>query len=128
MPKVRDTAALSEGDQTWLGSTRGIRTNKTGKLDVTAFTVADGYIPSGTPLGLRTADNELVPYTTGAVDGSQNLYGFLFTDQAVLDGQTELQNVPVMDHGRVRVSRLPVAGFARPAPANDHTTVVYDLT
>lgn len=229
MPKVRDTAALSEGDQTWLGSTRGIRTNRTGKLNPSNFTAPNGYIPSGTPVALDGATGELIPYAAGANEvqtldlgaatagtititfdgetteaiaynataatvqtalealsnvgpgdavvsggplpggislsfggdyagenvpeitvtpsgltggtvtvatttqggtstaGSDELEGFIFTDQAVEAGQTEIQNVPLMDHGRVRTSRLPVA-FTRPAPENDHTTVVYDLT
>lgn len=126
MPLIREIPGISEGDQTWLGSTRGITKNRTEKLDVSAFTVdpALGYIPSGTPVAYATAPTEadhsmLVPFDAAGVDQTGILEGFLFTDQKVYTGQTEDINVPVLDHGRIIISRLPVDGFV--APAADKT-------
>lgn len=135
MPNRIETPALSEGDQTWLASTRGIYTNRSVKLNVADFTVdpALGYIPSGTPLALVDAPGTdegqmAVPYDSTAVAGSgpEVLAGFLFTDQRVVADTTDTYiNGPLLDHGRVRISRLPVAGFTAPAAANDATTIVY---
>jgi hypothetical protein len=118
MPNRIETPALSEGDQTWLASTRGIRTNQTVKLKLSAFTVnpALGYIPSGTPLAIVA--NEAVPFVAAGSGGTEKLAGFLFTDQRVVSGSTDTHiNVPLMDLGRIRTSRLPVA-FTIPTAAN----------
>lgn len=133
MPNRVETTPLSEGDQTWLASTRGITTNRTVKLHVADFTVdpALGYIPSGTPLALvdapGTDEGEMaVPYdSASAVAGEKVLAGFLFTDQRVAVGSTDTYiNGPLLDHGRVRISRLPV-DFTAPAADSDNTTIVY---
>lgn len=126
MPLMRENGIpLSEGDQTWLGSTRGIDKNRTEKLDVTKFTIDPklGYIPSGTPLAYSVdptnGDHSLVvPYDKAGVGITSTLQGFLFTDQKVYAGQTESINVPLVDHGRIIISRLPV-NFE--APAADKT-------
>lgn len=124
MPKQRETAPLSEGDQTWLGSTRGITTNRTEYLvpnDFPANQRADGFIKSGTPVSQVAGKGKLLPYTAGTTI----LAGFIFTDQVVGASLTEAINVPVLDHGRVRTSRLPVTGFVAPAAANNNTTIVF---
>lgn len=133
MPNRIETPALSEGDQTWLASTRGITHNRSCKLNLASFTVdpAKGYIPSGTPLALVDSDDaglEAVPYVAAAVDGSGVLAGFLFTDQVVVPGSTdEYVNGPLMDHGRIRISRLPVA-FTVPADGADNGLFTYDVS
>lgn len=133
MPNRIETPALSEGDQTWLASTRGIRHNRSCKLQVSAFTVdpALGYIPSGTPLALVDSDDEgqeAVPYAAGNVGESGVLAGFLFTDQVVRPESTdEYVNAPLADHGRVRISRLPVA-FVVPAAGKDASLFTYDVS
>lgn len=133
MPNRIETPGLSEGDQTWLASTRGIYTNRSVKLNVADFTVdpALGYIPSGTPLALVDAPGTdegqmAVPYdSASAVAGENVLAGFLFTDQRVAVGSTDTYiNGPLLDHGRIRISRLPVA-FAVPSDANDAGNFVY---
>lgn len=125
MPKQRETTPLSEGDQTWLGSTRGITTNRTETLIPNDFPAAqrtDGFIKSGTPVSYDATNKKLIPYVgTGTPN---KLAGFIFTDQVVGATLTEKLNVPVMDHGRVRTSRLPVE-FTVPTPANDGTTIVF---
>lgn len=134
MPNRIETPALSEGDQTWLASTRGIRHNRSCKLQVSAFTVDPdlGYIPSGTPLALVDSDDaglEAVPYVAGGANGTGVLAGFLFTDQVVPVGSTdEYVNAPLMDHGRIRISRLPVAGFVAPAAAATAGLFTFDIS
>lgn len=128
MPLVRENGTpLSEGDQTWLGSTRGITKCRTEKLDVSAFAsiiaAKGGYIPSGMPVAFATvptaADHGmLVPYDPQGSGGTTLLQGFLFTDQKVYPGQTEDINVPLLDHGRIIIHRLPVGAFEAPATSN----------
>ena len=133
MPNRIETPALSEGDQTWLASTRGIYKNRTCKLNLASFTVdpALGYIPSGTPLALVDSDDEgleAVPYAAAGVGGTGVLAGFLFTDQVVVSGSAdEYVNAPLMDHGRIRISRLPVA-FVAPAAAATAGLFTYDVS
>lgn len=136
MPNRIETPELSEGDQTWLASTRGITKNRTVKLNLASFTVdpAKGYIPSGTPLALVTSDDaglEAVPYdgTEGTVTGAGILAGFLFTDQVKVAGTVdEYINAPLLDHGRIRISRLPVAFVAPVAAAKKNTNFNYDVS
>jgi hypothetical protein len=127
MPNRVETAALSEGDQTWLASTRGLDKNPQGKLKLSTFTPTDGYIKSGTPVAkIGTGLNEeLVKYVPGASDGTQILAGFLRNDVIVVAGSTDVYaNVAFIDHGRIRIGRLPVA-FVVPAKANDNGLFTY---
>lgn len=115
MPRLT-TETYGTGDQSWLGSDHGIFNARTELLDISAFTAGthypNGYIPSGTPVAL-VAD-VLVPYvaTEATVTGAGILAGFVFTDQAVV-GTNDFA-VPLLDHGRVRVSKLPIT-FVAPA-------------
>lgn len=123
MPKQRETYPLSEGDQSWLGSTRGITTNRTEFLIPSDFPAAlreGGYIKSGTPLSQVNGEGKVMPYT-----GTEDFAGFLFTDQVVGADLDEALNVPVMDHGRVRTSRLPVEDFTVPTADLNNTTIVF---
>lgn len=123
MPNRIETPVLSEGDQTWLASTRGIRTNQTVKLKLSAFTVVDGYIKSGTPLAIVA--NEAVPFVFAGSGGNEKLSGFLFTDQPVTTGTADTHiNVPLVDLARIRTSRLPVA-FTIPTAANTLGSFVF---
>lgn len=125
MPKQRETYPMSEGDQTWLGSTRGITTNRTETLVPSAFPAnvrEGGYIKSGTPVTV-TVDEDGNHETTLYVDGAV-LSGFIFTDQVVGADLDEALNYPLMDHGRVRTERLPVE-FTAPAPEFNATTIVF---
>lgn len=119
---------IGGGDQSWLGSTHGIANARTEVLDPTSFTAAthypNGYIPSGT--ALAKVSGKLVPYDkTEATDtGAGVLAGFLLTDQRVVG--TATFPVPLIDHGRVRVSKLP-GSFTAPAAAAKRaaTTIVF---
>lgn len=127
MPKLR-TEAFGAGDQTWLGSTHGIRNARTGIIDISAFTPAthylSGYIKSGTPVAL--VGGVYVPYdvTVGTVAGAGILAGFILTDQPV-SGTADF-GAPILDHGRVKVAKVPYASFVTPIPAKNATTIVFN--
>jgi len=101
MPRLK-TEPFGTGDQSWIGSTHGIYNCRTVKLDPTSFTGAthypNGYLPSGTPLSI-------VDGTAVRFDGDAPLAGFLYTDQKVAGDET--LNVPLYEHGKVRIGRLP---------------------
>lgn len=100
MPNFR-SESFGVGDQTWLGSTHGIRNARTAVLTVSAFTPVDGVIKSGTPVD--AADEGAVVPFTGA-EGER--LGFVLTDQAV--GADAKINAPILRHGIVKVDNLPV--------------------
>lgn len=126
MPRFRTEQDITTGNMEWLGSGHGIRNARTEILDISAFTAAthypNGYIPSGMPVA--KVGGVLVPYdaTEATVTGAGILAGFVLTDipLRVTPGTTapatEDQNVPLLDHGRVKVAKLPIT-FVRPAAA-----------
>lgn len=121
MPKYA-VETYGSGDMTWLGSTHGIGNARTTLVDPSKFTKAehypDGYIRSGQPVTLDTS-GIAGPYTGGE---GETFDGFILTDQ-VTDGEATFA-APLLDHGRVKVDRLPVA-FTKPDAATDQTTFVY---
>jgi hypothetical protein len=120
----------------WLGSNHGIRNARTEILDISAFTAGthypDGYIKSGTPVA--KVGGVLVPYdaTEATVTGAGILAGFVLTDipLGVTPGATAVAtedfNVPLLDHGRVKVGKLPIS-FVKPTAAakSSATTIVF---
>lgn len=130
MPRLR-SEILGTGDQSWLGSSHGIRNCRTQTVNVGAFTAAthypNGYIPSGTPVALVA--NLLVPYDSleATVAGAGVLAGHLFTDQRVVG--TANFAAPLLDHGRVKSAKVPVGvqAFTVPVAAAKRasTTIVY---
>ena len=106
-------------DMTWLGSAHGLRNARTVTVDTTAFSAQakNGVIPSGTPVTI--AKGVATPYA-----GSGKFSGFILTDQPVVG--TNDFGVPLIDHGRVRVAKLPVS-FTAPAAAAKRaaTTIVF---
>lgn len=119
MPRLK-TETFGSGDQSWLGSTHGLRNARTVTIDISAFTAGthypDGYIPSGTPVAI--VSDLAVPYdkTEGTVTNAGILAGFILTDQPVV-GTVDFP-APLLDHGRVIVSKVPYSGgFANPAAA-----------
>lgn len=127
MPRMK-SETFGGGDLSWLGSTHGIANARTEILDISAFTAnthyPNGYIPSGLPVA--KVGGVLVPYdaTEGTTTGAGVLAGFILTDQTVVG--TNDFGVPLIDHGRVRVSKLPIA-FTAPAAAAKRaaTTIVF---
>ncbi len=125
MPRLK-TETFGGGDQSWLGTTHGIANARTEILDISAFTAnthyPNGYIPSGTPVA--KVSGVLVPYdaTEGTTTGAGVLAGFVLTDQAVV-GTNDFA-VPLYDHGRVKVAKLPVSFTAPTAAAKRAATTI----
>lgn len=114
--------SFGAGDQSWLGSTHGIRNARTEAFDPADFTsvTVSGTVPSGTALAKLAG--KLVPYDAAAETDAGKLVGFLLTDQSATHGA---RGVPVLDHGRVKVANLPNSSFTPPAAAKDLTTIVF---
>lgn len=105
MPKLR-TETFGSGDQTWLGSTHGIRNARTAVIDISAFTAAthypDGYLRSGTEV--NAADETAIKPYTGAAGEK---LGYLLTDQRVVGNQDF--GAPILRHGIINIPKLPIA-------------------
>jgi hypothetical protein len=126
MPRL-SSETFGGGDQSWLGSSHGIRNARTETIDISAFTAnthyPNGYIPSGTPVAI--VSGLAVPYdvTVGTTTGAGILAGFILTDQKVV-GTTDF-GAPVLDHGRINTAKVPFASFVKPITAKDATTCVF---
>jgi hypothetical protein len=127
MPRLR-SETVGTGDQSWLGSAHGIWNGRTETVDISAFTAGthypEGRLPSGTPVA--KVDGKLVPYDSaeGTTSGAGVLAGHILTDQTVF-GDADFP-VPVLDHGRVKASKVP-HDFVAPAAAAKRAavTIVY---
>lgn len=127
MPRIQ-TETFGSGDTSWVGSTHGINNARSEMLDISAFTAGThypkGYIPSGTPVA--KVGSALVPYdaTEATVTGAGILAGFVLFDQRVV-GTADF-SVPLLDHGRVIVAKVPIT-FVKPAAAAkaSATTIVF---
>ncbi|HIW98914.1 MAG TPA: hypothetical protein H9871_02095 [Candidatus Nesterenkonia stercoripullorum] len=121
MPNLHSESFGVAEKASWLASAHGIWNGRTVRLLVSAFTDEyrpDGqFLSAGTPLQ-ENNDGLHVPYA-----GTGRFAGFLLTDQSVVNTD-ETINVPLLDHGRVNVDKLPL-DFTVPAPGNDDTTFVY---
>jgi hypothetical protein len=128
MPKLRQET-FGPGDQSWLGSTHGIRNARTVIIDISTFTPAahypDGYLPSGFPIAVVGGVG--VPYdvTVGTTTGAGILAGHLLTDQRVI-GTADF-GAPLLDHGRVKTAKIAAffTGFVKPIAAKLAATIVY---
>lgn len=126
MPRIQSENVYS-GDMSWLGSAHGIGNARTETIDISTFTAnthyPNGFIPAGTPVAI--VGGLAVPYdvTAGTTTGAGILAGFVLTDQKVV-GTTDF-GAPVLDHGRINVSKVPFASFTKPATAKDATTCVF---
>lgn len=117
MPRLK-SETFGSGDQSWLGSSHGLRNARTVTIDVSAFTAnthyPNGFIPSGTPVAI--VSNLAVPYdgTEGTTTGAGILAGHILTDQPVVG--TEDFPAPLFEHGIVLASKVP-GTFTAPAAA-----------
>jgi hypothetical protein len=112
------TENFGPGDQSWLGSRRGVDTAQTVTLDATACAslVTQGYIPSGVPLAYNPSTKKMEPYDhtgSGGTAYKATLAGFLVADVPVVvaPGETGVGDIvaAMLDFGRIVTNRLPVA-------------------
>lgn len=104
-PRVETFGA---GDQSWLGSDHGVDAARTVTINVTAAAskIASGVIKGGEALGKITATGLYAHYNSAASDGTEVLAGFLLQDTPVVTGAGNVV-APLLDHGRVVLSKLP---------------------
>lgn len=98
----------------WLGSEHGVENARSVTLDAAQIqdfkptlkngTHRTGQVPSGIPLK-ATSEGKYAPVTAAG----DTLAGFLLTDQP-FDGERDVI-APMIEHGKVRVGRLPKAAF-----------------
>lgn len=99
-------------NRSWLLSPHGTEPGTTPSvtLDISKFTAGthypNGYIPSGTVLGIVTATNMAAPYDPGASDGSETPVGILFSSLPVNPGSTKVGGAYLV-HGFVSRKKLP---------------------
>ena len=132
MPRFRTERDVVSGNMDWLGSGHGLRNSRTEILDISTFSAAthypNGFIPSGLPVA--KVGGVLVPYdaTEATVTGAGVLAGFILTDQPLFvdpgASATEDINVPLLDHGRVKVGKLPIT-FVGPTAAAKSANVQF---
>lgn len=102
IPKIEQ---FGSGDQSWLGSAHATDACQTVTLKGSALASFGGSIPSGTPLKKSATGGTFEPVTSA----DDTLAGFLFTTQSQ-SGSGDVA-APMLDHGRVRVDRLPASAF-----------------
>jgi hypothetical protein len=101
--------------RSWLLSPHGTDpgTTLSGTLDISAFDATqhrpNGYIPSGTVLGVITATGLLAPMLAANSDGSQTAVGILLSSVKVpnLADLTKDAGCAYMVHGFVDAAKLP---------------------
>lgn len=110
------TDSLVAADQSWLGSSAGVRTGRPVTFDMTTFTSGthypDGFLKSGLALGKITASGKYGPYDDAAADGRQTCVGFLLdAPKAPASTATPIQGSLLDGTGNPRVilAKLPVA-------------------
>lgn len=99
--------SFGQDDQSWLGSAHGTQSAQSITLDVSTFTKAthypDGWLKSGLPL------QKLASGKYGLWVTTKDLAGFLLTaTQAPVLAATPVGG-SLLEHGRVKVAKLPVA-------------------
>lgn len=103
-------------DRAWLIGQHGVDLTPSVTLDITKFTknthYPNGFIKSGTPLGVVTATGLYGPYNDAAADGTEVCRGLLFSFARAIDefGNT-LAKVggARFIHGAVKEAKLPIA-------------------
>ena len=128
MPRLQSDTFLGN-DQTWLGGTHSIYDTRTETLDISTFTAGthypNGYIKSGTPLA--KVSSLMVPYDSleATTTGAGVLAGFLYTDQKVV-GTGDFP-IPLLDHGRIKVAKVPqgVQAFTAPVAAAKRAATMF---
>lgn len=104
-------SSVGQDDQSWLGSAHGTQATQTITIDTTTFTDAahftdgvGGWLKSGLPLTVLRQENGQNVYGLWATTNA--LAGFLFT---ATQASADLVGGAILEHGRVRTAKLPVA-------------------
>lgn len=130
----RVTTTYQVGNRQWLLAEPDVKLNVT--LDPALFTAGthypNGYLPSGTVVGIKTATGMAGPYDDAASDGRQTAYGITYGDaRFVLDnGATDTKvgiSVVVYD-AIVSKGKLPFqsgTGFADAAGITDLKNITF---
>ncbi|WP_179892098.1 head decoration protein [Streptomyces sp. rh34] len=108
-------------DRPWLASLVGVQDTNTITLDLSKFTADTHYVvsanpllqgrtvmKSGIPLGKITASGLYAPYASAAVDGSEDLAGFLVSEISFNPTSVKASGA-LLWHGEVFAAELPVA-------------------
>lgn len=129
MPRFR-TESFNAADLSWLASGHGIWNGRTETVDISAFTAAthyaDGVLPSGAPVAL--VGGVLVPYDKleATVTGAGILAGFLLNAYQITTPGASVTGpdfaAALLDHGRIKSSRVPHAFVAPVAAAKRAAT------
>lgn len=101
--------------RTWLLDDHGTEVMPGLAIDLTKFNAgqhyANGFIPSGTVVGLLSAGGKGAPYLGTAGDGSQTAVGITFNEIPVYQPGTATLltsvSVPILIHGFVNPATLP---------------------
>ncbi|MEU4570839.1 head decoration protein [Micromonospora sp. NPDC023956] len=114
------TESFGQDDQSWLGSAEGTDRAMSITLDTSAFVAGthypDGYFKSGIILGRITATGLYGPYNNAASDGTEVAAGLLLCAvDAPAATTTDVQGA-LLWHGRVLVSKLPIAQATNGGP------------
>lgn len=108
---VRSSAYQVE-DRSWLVGTHGVDMTPGITLDISKFTVVNGYIKSGQHLAKITASGLYGPYDNALSNGQEVCRGLLFSSVRAVDGNgTALTRVggALFIHGLVNAAKLPAA-------------------
>lgn len=107
------TETFGQDDQSWLGSEEGTSRAMSITLDTSAFVAGthypDGYFKSGIILGKITATGLYGPYNNAASDGTEVAAGLLLCAVDAPPLTTQDPQGALHWHGRVLVSKLPIA-------------------
>ncbi len=111
------TTQYQSENRSWLLSEHGTEPGTTPgvTLDISKFVAGthypNGYIPSGTVIGLVTATGLYGPYDPDGNDGRETATGILFGSLPVRTGSTKVGGAQVV-HGFVAETKLPFASAA----------------
>ena len=113
------TETFGAGNLSWLGSREGL-VRKTGTIQRSSLTKAT-HFPDNTlrsSFALAKVSGKLVPYNSAGSGGTNILYGFLFTDQQVLDNGGDIV-APIVRQGDINLAKMHSTS---PVVAADATT------
>lgn len=105
---ITNSGPAAGGDYRWLYSRHAVENAGTITLDISAFTLDEGVVKSGTPIAEDDSTGLAVPFTD---DDTQDLAGFVLND---MSGDFDRPAAYVW-HGRIRTEFLPVDGFTPPS-------------